>query len=51
MDIASFERRQQELLAQQLVLEAFADEIMGAKTYSNEEVFSEINKMLSEAKK
>lgn len=51
MDIASFERRQQELLAQQLVLEAFADEIMGAKTYSNEEVFSEINEMLSEAKK
>lgn len=51
MDIASFEKRQQELNAQQLVLEALADELMGAKTYSNEEVFSELNKLLAEAKK
>ena len=51
MDIASFEKRQQELNAQQLVLEALAEEFFGAKTYSNEEVFSELQKMLSEAKK
>lgn len=51
MDIAAFEKRQQELNAQQLVLEALADELLGAKTYTSEEVFSELDKMLSEAKK
>ena len=51
MDIASFEKKQQELKAQQLVLEALADELFGSKTYSNEEVFSNLDKMLSEAKK
>ena len=51
MDIASFEKKQQELKAQQLVLEALADELFGSKAYSNEEVFSDLDKMLSEAKK
>jgi len=37
MDIASFERREQELHAQQLVLEAYAAQLAGEKDYSLEE--------------
>ena len=37
MDIASFERREQELRAQQLVLEAYAARLAGEKDYSLEE--------------
>ena len=38
MDIASFEKREQELRAQQIVLEAYAARLAGAKTFSNDEV-------------
>lgn len=37
MDIASFEKREQELQAQQLILEAFAARLAGEKDYSVEE--------------
>lgn len=37
MDIASFEKREQELRAQQMVLEAFAARLSGAKDYTLEE--------------
>ena len=37
MDIDSFEKREQELQAQQLVLEAFASRLAGEKDYSLEE--------------
>ena len=37
MDIASFERREQELQAQQLVLEAFAARLAGEKDLSLDE--------------
>ena len=46
MDIASFERREQELAAQQLMIEAYAAELAGEKSYSNEEALSLVNKML-----
>ena len=46
MDIASFERREQELLAQQLVLEAFAARLAGGKDYSIAESKNLINKMI-----
>ncbi len=46
MDIASFERREQELLAQQLVLEAFAARLAGEKDYSIAESKNLINKMI-----
>ena len=38
MDIESFERREQLLRAQQMVLEAYIDNLSGAKTYSTKEV-------------
>ena len=38
MDVASFERREQTLRAQQMVLEAYADNLSGAKTYDSEQV-------------
>lgn len=37
MDIASFERREQELRAQQLVLESIASRLFGEKDYTLEE--------------
>ena len=46
MDIASFEKREQELVAQQLVLEAYAAMLAGAKDYSIEESMKMINKMI-----
>lgn len=46
MDIASFEKREQELQAQQLVLEAFAARIAGEKDYSLEESKNLINKLI-----
>ena len=46
MDIASFEKREQELMAQQLVLEAYAARLAGAKDYSLEESMEMINKMI-----
>jgi len=38
MDLASFERREQILHAQQLVLEAYIDNLSGSKAYTSEEV-------------
>ena len=46
MDIASFEKREQELRAQQLVLEAFAARLAGEKDYSLEQSKTLINKMI-----
>ena len=46
MDIASFEKREQELRAQQLVLEAFAARLAGEKNYSLEESKKLINKRI-----
>ena len=39
-DIASYEKEKQELKAQQLVLEAFANRLAGAKLYSNDEALA-----------
>ena len=50
MDIESFEKREQELKAQQLVLEAYASRLSGDKDYSQKEAMSIIDKMISEAK-
>ena len=46
MDIASFEKREQELRAQQLVLEAFAARLAGEKDYSIEESQKLINALV-----
>lgn len=46
MDIASFEKREQELQAQQLVLEAFATRLAGEKDYSLDESKNLINKLI-----
>lgn len=46
MDIASFEKREQELHAQQLVLEALASRLSGEKDYSLDESRSLINKLI-----
>lgn len=46
MDIASFEKREQELMAQQLVLEAYAARLAGAQDYSLEESMKMIDKLI-----
>ena len=46
MDIASFERREQILRAQQMVLEAYIDNLSGAKTVTTEEVKTMMNKII-----
>jgi len=46
MDIASFERREQQLRAQQMVLEAYIDNLAGAKSYSTEEVRTMMDKII-----
>lgn len=46
MDIASFKRREQEMYAKQLVLEAFAARLAGEKDYSLEQSKDLINKMI-----
>ena len=46
MDIASFEKREQELRAQQLVLESYAARLAGEKDYSLEESKTMINKLI-----
>lgn len=46
MDIASFEKREQELQAQQLVLEAFAARLSGEKDYTLDESKNLINKLI-----
>jgi len=46
MDIASFEKREQELRAQQLILEAYAARLAGAKDYTHEEAMTIIDKLI-----
>lgn len=46
MDIASFERREQLLRAQQMVLEAYIDNLSGAKTFTTEEVKMMMDKII-----
>ncbi len=46
MDIESFEKREQELRAQQMVLESFAARLAGEKDYSIEESKALINKII-----
>lgn len=46
MDIASFEKREQELRAQQLVLEAFAARLAKERDYSLEESKNLINNLI-----
>lgn len=46
MDIASFEKREQLLRAQQMVLEAYIDELSGAKPFRTEEVQAMMNQIL-----
>ena len=48
MDIESFERREQELRAQQLVLEAYASHLAGGKMYSTEEMLSMVSKAIED---
>ena len=50
MDIASFEKREQELRAQQLVLEAFATRHKEKKDYDLEESKNLINKLIEDYK-
>ena len=38
MDLVSFKRREQTLHAQELVLEAYVDNLLGARTYTSDEV-------------
>lgn len=47
MDIASFERREQILRAQQMVLEAYIDKLSGSKTFTTEEVKTMMDKIIS----
>ncbi len=49
MDVASYERRQQELVARMLVLESYADVLAGAHLYTQKEVEEELDKVIAEA--
>ena len=46
MDIASFERREQILHAQQMVLEAYIDNLSGTKTFTTDEVKTVMNQII-----
>ena len=46
MDIASFERREQMLHAQQMVLEAYIDILSGTKTFTTDEVKTVMNQII-----
>ena len=46
MDITSFERREQILRAQQMVLEAYIDQLAGAKSFSTDAVRSMMNRII-----
>ena len=46
MDIASFEKREQLLRAQQMVLEAYVDSLAGAKSFTTEEVRLMMSKII-----
>ena len=50
MDIATFEKREQELKAQQLVLEAYASRLAGEKDYSQEEAMRVIDSIIQGVK-
>ena len=47
MDIASFERREQILRAQQMVLESYIDQLAGAKGFTTEEVESMMDRIIN----
>ena len=46
MDIVSFERREQILHAQQMVLEAYIDNLSGTKTFTTDEVKTVMNQII-----
>ena len=46
MDIASFERREQILRAQEMVLESYVDQLFGTKTYTSDEVKVMMDKLI-----
>ncbi len=46
MDITSFERREQILHAQQMVLEAYIDNLSGTKTFTTDEVKKVMNQII-----
>lgn len=48
MDIESFERREQELKAQAMVLEAYAAHIAGGKMLTTDEVASLVKKLIED---
>lgn len=48
MDIKTFEKREQELKAQQLVLEAYASRLSGEKDYSQKEAMTLIDKVITD---
>lgn len=48
MDIASFEKREQELALRQSLLEAYAADLAGERRFSNNEAFELVDKMLAE---
>ena len=50
MDIASFEKREQELQAQQLLLESYAARLAGERGYSLNDSMKLIEKMIKESK-
>ena len=50
MDIATFEKREQEFKAQQLILEAYASRLAGAIDYSQDEASDIIDKIIQGAK-
>jgi len=46
MDIASFERREQILRAQEMVLESYVDQLFGTKTCTSDEVKVMMDKLI-----
>ena len=48
MDIASFERREAELAAQQLVLESYAERLFSGKLISHEDVMKALDKFIED---
>lgn len=48
MDVASFERREQILHAQQMVLEAYIDNLSGTKPFTTDEVKTVMNQIIEE---
>ena len=46
MDIVSFEKREQMLRAQQMVLEAYIENLAGSKTFTTDEIKTMMNKII-----